>query len=121
MRISTASKATSATPATGTGRLASPSLQARSKPSGTQSRARSSPTSTIVEPSKAIAFCRRRRTAASADARKTSIRPHVVHDLAADHGHERLDQLDLARRHREVVAVEHQKVGIAAGRKRADI
>src|SRR5215468_2445880 len=49
------------------------------------------------------------------------LRHHVMDDLAADHGHERLDVLDLVGGHREVVAVEHQQVGIFARRERAEI
>ena len=45
----------------------------------------------------------------------------VPDDLAADHGHHRLDVLDLIGRNREVVAVEHDEIGKLARRDRAEI
>ena len=45
----------------------------------------------------------------------------VVHDAAADHGHHRLDVLDLIGGHREVIAVEDDEIGELARLDRAEI
>ena len=44
-----------------------------------------------------------------------------MHDLAADHRQQRPDGLDLACGDGEVVAIEHQQVGVSARRERTEI
>src|SRR5262245_206341 len=50
-----------------------------------------------------------------------SLGRRVVHNLATDHGHQRLDVLDLVGWHREIITVEHQEIGILAARERAEV
>src|SRR5262245_10588807 len=76
------------------------------------SRFRSAPKGRRVHPSVAA------RARYSAD---LSLRHRVVHDLAADHRHQRLDVLDLIGWDGEIVAVEHQEIGIFAVRERAEV
>src|SRR6185295_3921319 len=45
----------------------------------------------------------------------------LMHELAAHHGDQWFDVLYLPRRHRQVVAVEHQEIGVLSGREGAQI
>ncbi len=38
--------------------------------------------------------------------------PRLINDFSADHRHQRLDVLDVIRRHMQVIAIQHQQVGI---------
>src|SRR5438105_3962214 len=48
-------------------------------------------------------------------------RARIPDDAATYHGHHRLDVLDLIGGGREVIAIEHQEIGVFAGRDRAEI
>src|SRR5260221_6492909 len=62
-----------------------------------------------------------RASAVAAARARTLVSFFRIHDLAADHRQHRLDVLDLGRRDGEVVAVEHQHVGVLSGLDRADV
>src|SRR5215218_3172319 len=96
MPICTAWKATVEMPTTGIGKPENQRQRDRYKPSGTRSRA----------------SCWRNRR---------SLRHGVVDHLAADHGDQRFDVLDLVCRHSQVVTVEHQEVSVLSRRPRTEI
>src|SRR5437773_2964693 len=45
----------------------------------------------------------------------------VVHRLATDHGHDRLDIRNLVHGHGQIVAIEHHEIGVLARRERAEV
>src|SRR5215208_6895042 len=96
MPICTAWKATVKMPTTGIGKPENRRQRDRCRPSGTRSRPNCWPN-------------------------RRSFRQGVVDHLAADHGDQRLDILDLVCRHGEIVAVEHQEIRVLSRRQRTEI
>jgi hypothetical protein len=45
----------------------------------------------------------------------------VIDHLAADHGQQRFDSQNLVCRHRQIISVENQQIGVLAWRKRSQV